>query len=194
MQYMDIDVYGRQNINGSPVEYFGVDAIKNSFNAWLTLNKGEILMNPSEGGALDSFVFKTLSDPKLTQLKIYLITEITKKFGNVLNLSGVELIPDYSNRLLEIQVNYSIPSENVSQSVSIYIDSNLEYQKFEYEAVSYTGQNLLEFFTIKKPSIPDSRLIFDYSGNFWRWNRFKLINLQPTDPYFEQILIIANGS
>jgi hypothetical protein len=38
----------------------------------------------------------------------------------------------------------------------------------------------------------DKRLLFDNEGSFWKWGKYKLVNLTPFDPCFEDILIIAN--
>jgi hypothetical protein len=192
--YEDIDIYGGQNVDGSPLVYYAADAIKNAFAMWISAKRGEFLMQPARGGALDNFVFKTMNLDNISMLKFSLFDDIKSQFNTLINLKNLSIVPDYENRFTEIKITYSIPSEGIIEKSSIFINSNYSYNTFEYEEVSYIEENLKEFFTIKKPDMTNSRLLYDNEGGFWKWGKYKLTNLTPSDPCFTDILIIANGS
>lgn len=192
--YQDIDLYGRENPDGSPVTYTSVDAIKHALFQWVNSSRGDYVMNPTAGGALDSFVFKSLNASNFNMLRFELLTALTTRFAPSITVNSIDLIPDYDNRMMEVQISYSIPAEGVSDTLSIFTNSNYSYNTFEYEDVAYTGENLYQFFVIKKADLASSRLIYDYDLDAWKWSKYKLINLLPTDPYFTQILALANGS
>lgn len=194
MLSQDIDIWGAELPNGQAKEYIGSEAVKNALQLWLAVEKGGYLMNPGEGGPIDSIPFKTMSQQNLMSIKFQLMNALTKDFAPSLRVTNLTLTPDYQNRLLEIAIYYTILETGIPDNVTIFTNSDYAVNNFTYEEINYTGDNLIEFFTIKKPSIPDSRLVYDTDGNFWKWNKYKFPLLQPTDPEFESVLIIANGS
>lgn len=192
--YQDIDLFSRDNSDGTPVTYYAADAIKNALYQWMNSKRGEYLMNPSAGGPLDSFTFKTMNRDALLILRMQLMTALVNEFSPAISVNSIDILPDYENRLTEIEVVYTIPSEGVTDKVSLFINTKYSVNTFEYEIVDYTGHNLLEFVTIKKPDQNSSRLIYDYDLNAWKWGKYKLVALVPSDPYFSDILLICNGS
>ena len=192
--YHDIDLYGRDNLNGTPLTYFNANAIKNALYQWMNSKRGDYLMNPSEGGVLDVFNFKNLNFDNTYKLKIQLLTALTTEFSPSITIESIDIVPDYNNRLLEIEITYSIPQERVTDSVSLFLNSEYSTKSFNYEEIILTEFNLYEFVSIKKPAQNSSRLLYDYELNSWKWGKYKLINLLPTDTYFSDILQICNGS
>jgi len=192
--YQDIDLYSRDNKDGTPVTYYAASAIKNAMNQWINSKRGEYLMNPFAGGALDNFAFKTLNPENFMTLKMRLMTALMNEFSPEVTIQALNIIPDYENRITEIEVVYSIPNEGTTDALSLFLNTKFSTNSFEYEEVLYIEDNLLEFVTIKKPSISSSRLIYDYDLNSWKWNKYKLVNLLPTDSKFTDILIVCNGS
>jgi hypothetical protein len=190
----DIDIYGRDNPDGTPVTYYAASAIKNALYQWVNSKRGDYLMNPDLGGALDNFAFKTLNNDNLFNLKVQLYTSISKDFSPSIKIEEINIIPDYENRLTEIEIIYSIPSEGEADSVSLFLNTKYSANYFEYEEVTLTEFNLYEFVRIKKPDQSSARLMYDYELNSWKWGRYKLINLTPSDSYFSEILLICNGS
>jgi hypothetical protein len=194
MLYHDIDLYGGENANGSPIVYYGVDAIKNALNQWINSKRVDYLMSPSEGGALDVFQFKALTTDNLFKLKLQLLTALTNQFAPTISIDSIEITPDYENRMTQIDIIYSIPQEGKTDNLEIFLNSHYSTASFEYQDVDLTGYNLKEFFIIKKPDQSNTRLIYDYELNSWKWGKYKLTALTPSDPYFTEILIIANGN
>lgn len=192
--FHDIDLYGRNQGNGSPIVYYSSDAIKNALLQWINSKKGDYIMNPGAGGILDTFLFKTLNDENIFLFRTQLLTALTNRFSPSITNIEINVTPDYENRMVEIDITYTIPQEGVSDTIAVFLNSRYSKTSFEYEDVALTGFNLKEFFTIKKPDQSSARLIYDYELNSWKWGKYKLTELEPTDPYFADILIIANGS
>ena len=192
--YQDIDIYGTDNADGTPVTYYGVDAVKNALYQWINSKTGEYLMNPGYGGPLDNFAFKTLSNENLFNLRIQLLTSINNEFSPTVVVEDIIVTPDYEHRITQVDVIYTIPQEGTADSISLFLNTKYSTSSFEYEDVAYVDFNLYEFVRIKKPDQSSARLIYDYELNNWKWGRYKLVNLVPTDPYFADILTICNGS
>jgi hypothetical protein len=192
--YHDLDLYGRDNANGSPIVYYGVDAIKNALNQWINSKRGDYLMSPAEGGALDVFQFKALTADNIFKLRLQLLTALTNQFAPAINIDSIEVTPDYENRMTQIDIIYTIPQEGKTDTLEVFLNSQYNTISFEYQDVDLAGYNLKEFFVIKKPDQSSARLIYDYELNDWKWGKYKLTALTPSDPYFTEILIIANGS
>jgi len=188
--FHDVDVYGEKLANGTIKEYIGSEAIKNALLLFLSSKKSEFLNEPELGGPLDGFVFKSMSDSDLQKFELW--TLITNEFSPSLELVDIEITPDFNNRITEIVVSYIIPNSGDMGITTIFTNNEYGYKNFKYEEVELIEENLKEFFLIKKPSMPDKRLLFDNEGLFWKWGKYKLVNLTPLDPYFEEILIIAN--
>ncbi len=190
--YQDIDIYGELNPNGELKTYAGKDAIKNALQLWLSSKKGEYLLNPGLGGPLDTFSFKTMNEESLTILRFQLMSAIDTEFAPAIRLTNVLFNPDFQNRILEIILAYQIEETGEQGEVTVFMNTQYSYRNFNYEEVTEVGENLKTFFTIKKPNMMDKRLLFDNEGSFWKWGKYKLVNLTPFDPCFEDILIIAN--
>ncbi len=190
--YQDIDIYGELNPSGELKTYTGEDAVKNALQLWLSSKKGEYLLNPGLGGPLDAFSFKTMNEESLTILKFKLMSAIDTEFTPAIRLTNVLFNPDFQNRILEIILAYQIEDTGEQGEVTVFTNTQYSYKNFNYEDILEVGENLKSFFTIKKPSMTDKRLLFDNEGSFWKWGKYKLVNLTPFDPCFEDILIIAN--
>lgn len=190
--YHDIDIYGELSLSGELKTYAGEDAVKNALQLWLSSKKGEYLLNPGLGGTLDAFSFKTMNEESLTILKFQLMSAIDTEFSPAIRLTNVLFNPDFQNRILEIILAYQIEDTGEQGEVTVFTNAQYSYRNFNYEDILEVGENLKSFFTIKKPSMTDKRLLFDNEGSFWKWGKYKLVNLTPFDPCFEDILIIAN--
>lgn len=193
---MDIDLWGNEQPNGQAVEYFASEAVKNALQLWVAVKRGEYLMNPSEGGALDNIPFKTLNQQTFMTLKFQLMNALTNDFSPQIKIRDIQFIPDYNNRILEIDVFYTIVETGISDNITLFTNSDYAVNNFEYEDVVFTGDNLVEFFNIKKPSMTNARLVMDYDMGMWKWGKYRFPNIAlPRDKeLLEEIFIIANGS
>lgn len=190
--FHDIDIYGELNSNGEVKTYAGEDAVKNALQLWMSSKRGEYLFNPELGGPLDAFTFKVMTEESLTLLRFELVNAINREFAPAVNVTNVIFRPDFNNRILDIVLAYQIQETGEQGEVTVFTNAQYSYRNFNYEDILEVGENLKSFFTIKKPSMMDKRLLFDNEGSFWKWGKYKLVNLTPMDPCFEDILIIAN--
>jgi len=161
---------------------------------WFSAKKGEYLRNPGAGGILDNLTFKTINADTMLAAKFEILTGLTNNFSPSLNIDDIQFSLDAKNRVLEVVIYYTIPMEGIRDNLSIFTNTDFSVKKFNFQDIDFVGENLLEFFKQQKPSIPDSRLLYDHTGDFWKWGQFKLINLTPMDSVFSEILMIANGT
>jgi hypothetical protein len=193
MALMDLSIYGEENPDGSAKQYFDDDCIGNSIIMWLTSKRGDIIMEPNEGGILDSIPFKNMSDLNLELLMFKIQTEVLLNFSDLINLTGVNLVPNYTERYLEINISYQIISTKKDKVATLYIDTAIKSEKFIYEDVLYTGQNLESFVLVTKSTMTGKTLSWNFDEDCWTWGRYKLLNFSNTDPYYSRILALANN-
>lgn len=188
----DIDVYGRENPDGSSVEHFENACTKNALICWLTSKRGDFLLNPTEGGVLDSAEFKNLSDQNIDRLIFRIKNAIINNFVPSITLRGLDVVPNYEERYLEINILYSDPVTKKQESVTIYTNTPSEIKKWTYEDVPYEGENLRNFILLKKPENMNTKLLFNVEENCWIWGKFKFINFNISSENFDEILTLCN--
>lgn len=191
--YADIDLYGKEVTPGVAFEYFDIQAVSNALNLWLTSKKGDFIRNPSAGGILEKYLFKNMDPSSLTKIKLELITTFSDYFSDTLAIDDIIFTPNYQDRILEIQIIYHDIRTGASDNLTVYVNANYAYKRFEYQNVSYAGENLYRFVQITIPSNPVEKLIYDTTLLKWRWSPYLLENLTYEDPYFSQILALING-
>lgn len=191
--YADIDLYGREITPGIAKEYFDIEAVSSALNLWLTSKKGDFIRNPSAGGILDKYLFKAMDESKLFQIKIELLSTFSDYFSDTLAIDDIVFTPDDQNRILEIQITYHDIRTGASDNLTVYVNANYAYKRFEYQNVPYTEENLYRFVQITIPSNPISKLVYDTTLLKWKWSPYLLENLTYADPYFSQILALING-
>jgi len=192
-RYHDISLYGEENPDGSAKELFDDDCIGNALVLWLTSRRGDFILSPTTGGILEDMVFKNMSNLNIELLVFKLQTEILLTYSDILSLSGIQVIPNYTERFLEIKISYQIISTKKDKTATIYIDTAIKPEKFVYEDVLYTGQNLESFVLVTKSTMKGKVLQWNFDENSFVWGRFRLINLTDSDPYFSRILQTCNG-
>lgn len=191
--YADIDLYGRDDENGKAIEFFDEDAIKNALQSWLSLEKGGILKDPSSGGALDSFVFKNMSRENLNDLAFNLKNQFINNFSPALQFDQIQLDPDYENRILRISVIYTNPNTGYQSVASVLVNTSYATNNFEYKDIDLVGEELLQFCMLNKYDQLDKKLLLSELDNIWYWGKYKFINFNISDEYFDDILLICNG-
>jgi len=192
--YHDLDIYGFELETGAAKEYFDDDCIGNSIIMWLTSKRGDIIMAPNDGGVLDAVLFKNMSDLNQELLAFKIQTEVLLNFSNLINLTGVKLVPNYTERYLEINISYQIISTKKDKVATLYVDTAIKPEKFIYEDVLYTGQNLELFVLVTKSTMAGKILSWNFTESFYCWGRYRLINLVNSDPFFSRIIQISNDA
>lgn len=190
----DIDIFGKENPDGTAFEYHGQEAVSNALNLWLSSKKGEFIYNPMAGGVLDRTLFRSMTPDSLQTIEFYIRNSITNYFFPSIDIRGIDIIPNYESRYLEITVTYIDPTDNTFQNVTIYTNTDYSIKSFDYQKIEYTGDNLIQFCQIKKTDMLDEILKFDTNTNYWTWGAYQFINLTSSSPEFEDILLICNGS
>jgi hypothetical protein len=191
--YADIDLFGKELKPGVALEYYDIYAISNALNLWLTSEKGDFIRNPSAGGILKKYLFKNMDTTALYKIQLELLSSFSDYFGNILAVDSIQFNPDYQNRILEIHVTYHDIRSGASDNLIVYVNSNYAHKRFEYQHVTYTGENLYRFVQITVPSNSKERLVYDTNLLKWKWNPYIMDNLEFSDPYFESILALING-
>lgn len=190
---MDIDIYGYENGDGSPVIHYDDAAIKNALTLWVTSKKGEFLYAPRSGGILDPLLFKNMDPNKLQMILFGIKNDIVTAFTPAINLVGLDVKPDYENRLLEISIQYASKTTGQIEEVLIYTKNIYSITEQEFQDVTFTGLNLKTFCLMKKPDMEGKILSYDENNLKWQWGIYTFSNLTEADPYFSEILAICNG-
>jgi len=190
--YFDFDIDGLTKNDGSPMYYENDEAIKNAFSYWLSSKKGDFLKNPNAGGVLDKFLFKNMSADKLEIIGFDLQTEISFGWSGIIALNNITIIPDYTNRTVDIEVSYRIVGTNKTDTVVLYLDKGVDQLNVGYQEITYIEENLYNFVSIQKNSYKNEKLLYNTDMSSWVWGKFKLVNLTEADSYFDDILAIIN--
>jgi len=119
-------------------------------------------------------------------------TELALNFSSLLTPTSIQVLPNYTERYIEIKISYSVNSTQQNKTVSIYIDTIIKPEKFVYEDISYTGQNLESFVLVTKSTMQGKILQWNFEESAYTWGRYKFINLNDSDPSFSFILAYCN--
>jgi hypothetical protein len=187
----DIDIYGREINTGAPKEHFEQEAVKNALTLWLTSKKGEFLYQPELGGILTPSIFKLMSDNNLDLLAFKIRNAINNSFFPSIQLTSLDLNPNYEQRMLEISIQYINPVSLREEAVLIYLNAPQPEKRWSYEEIAYVGENLRNFVLLKKPENIDKKLLYNSDG-VWVYGKYQLTNLTTEDAYFNEILEICN--
>ncbi len=191
--YIDLDLYGNENIDGTAIEHTEDDALSNALLSWLTSRKGEYIKNPERGGILVGLDFKNLSNENLEEFHFKIQNEFYKEFGNILTLQNLDIIPHYEDRYTEIIIIYkNILTGNLNSVTANIETSNSNKDIFEFQSIDLVGENLYKFVLMKLSQMTEQKLIFNSIENSFVWKYYKFINFNASDPYFENILEIIN--
>lgn len=192
--YIDIDLYGRENSSGTPIEHFDEKAIQNALILFLTAKKGDFLYNPELGGYMDYTLFKNLKSASLDRISFAFRNAITKYFAPVIELRGIQINPIYEDHTLEFILSYVNPATKTTEQLSIYTKNLSDIQPTGIEEVIYVGENLYMFCLMKKPDMGNNVLVYNENLASWCWgNSYKFTNLTTADSFFTTISSVCNG-
>lgn len=194
INYFDYDITGNTFTDGNAIIYENDEAVKNAISQWLTSKKGEYLKNPSEGGILDYFLFKNMTNSNLELIGFAIQNLFTINLVSLVKLVNISIQPDYTNRSIDIDVTYRILDTNTIVTEQLSMDKVIDKKSNTYIDIDYIEENLFEFVKIQKYSHPSQKLIYDNDVLSWVWGEYKFINLTDEDEYFERILYVCNAS
>lgn len=194
INYFDYDIEGNTFIDGNAIVYENDEAIKNAISQWLVSKRGDYLKNPSEGGILDYFLFKNMTNSNLELIGFAIQNLFTINLVSLVKLVNISIQPDYTNRSIDIDVVYKINGTNTVVTEQLSMDKVIDKKSNTYLDIDYIEENLFDFVKIQKYSHPSQKLIYDNDVLSWVWGEYKFINLVDTDEYFERILYVCNAS
>ena len=192
--YHDLNIYGQELPSGEATEVYDDDCIGNSLVMWLTSKRGDFLMQPNVGGLLSDVDFKLMSNLNIDLLIFKIQTELALNFSNLLTPTNIQVLPNYTERYIEIKISYSVNSTQQNKTVSIYIDTVIKPDKFVYEDISYTGQNLESFVLVTKSTMAGKILQWNFEENCFCYGRYKFLLFSDSDPFYSNIISICNLS
>ena len=195
-EFVDLDVFGRENPDGTGLLHSGDDALSNALTAWLTTRRGDFVNRPDLGGPLDRLLFKNLGFADLDLLTFELKNQIRDNFEGVLQLLELSVIPDFENRLWRIEIAYRSSLTGNTNTLEVLTDASetLPQPSISLIDVDFEGENLLNFVLLKIPEQPEERLSFDPDTELWNWGIYKLTKFSTNSENFDQIFALINGA
>lgn len=188
----DIDIFGRENPDGTAMEHIEEDAIQSALTLWLTSTRGDFILDPTLGGIFDQVEFKGMSPTRMGLLHFKLKNAINNEFAPDIRLTNLEITPIYEDRVLQIDISYISERTGEEQTLTIYTKDTGQQKSFRYEEIEYIEENLRNFVLVKLSGMAGKKLLYDSEKGVWKWGKYLLINLTPADPYFDEILAIIN--
>ena len=173
---MDIDLYGRENTDGTAMEHLGDEAIKMALIVWLTSKKGEFVLNPEEGGILDVSLFKNLSTNKIPELTFKIKNAINNRFYPSIILEFISIEPNYEYRLWVINIAFRTSEARSLQEVQIYTKDLSKRLNVVYENIEYIEENLRNFCLVQKTNMSGYKLVFNPENGNWEWGKYIFVN------------------
>ena len=188
---IDLDIYGRDNLDGTAIQYIDSKAIANALQMYLSSKKGDFLYAPSSGGILDSQTFKVMTRESLTMLQFNIRNALTNYFTPSIQIISINLEAMHEEHALKITIVYSTGA-NV-EKVTVYTNADFNTAHYEYVDVDYVGENLLRLCQIKKADMQGKYMELEPNTDTWTWGNLRFINLTEEDDYFSDILLICNS-
>lgn len=196
VSYVDFDVYGRAASQGGALLHKDDYAISNSIVFYLTSKKGNFLYQPSEGGILDSLLFK-LMNPELFSLYT---SKISKKLKDVYRglITDINVLmyslDEEDSRKIQIEVYYTSLLSNKDNQVIFYLKPKQNKLEIQYTNVQFEGDNLLGFVLLKKEDMPEEyKLIKNITDGYWYWGNYRLVNFSESSSNYNEIINIVNN-
>ena len=190
--YQDIDFYGNSDSNGSPLEYYNHFAIKNALLTFLLSKRGDFILNPTDGGILDTALFKTLTDTARDKIFFTIKNAINKYFSPKITLVAINVIPNYNGRYWEISITYREAIFNTNEELVVYTKSTNNDVSYVYQEVLFEDDNLMEFAVSKKANMKGKLLLYEPEFVCFVWGQYKLTNLTPSSSNLSEMLAYIN--
>jgi hypothetical protein len=193
-QVIDFDLNAAIDGTGQLKELTNEEALNEALRFFISVKLGNVLGFPEEGGILDSTSFSTMSPDYLDLISFRLRNAITNEFEPEIILDEISIVPDYENRILEIEIRYTNPLTEVPNSLIVYTTDPQETVRNSLRIdISYIGENLFNFCLANKDKYPEERMVFNADKDIFEWGQYDFLYLTSSDPYFEQILNLING-
>jgi len=192
--FMDVDVYGNENSDGSPKQYFDEQAINNAFISWIGSKKGDYIRRPELGGVIDRLLFKNMDPSTAAKMTFAIQNAVINEFTPELTLEELSVNPDYINRMWKIDIKYRNTFSNRTESIAIYTKDLSLKESFDYISVEYIGNNLYSFCETKLASMSGQLIIYNDERSKWEWGQYSLDNFSTSDSRYSDILTLVNGS
>jgi len=116
--YADYSLYADIDSLGNLKVLIGKEAIENALKLWIASFPGESIRNPSKGGYISRWLFKSLNEETAGLIKEAIIESLDEDFYPSLVLKTLDVIPNYDKYQWQITLN--------AYSPELKIDINIE--------------------------------------------------------------------
>lgn len=193
---IDFDVYGRSSNIGGALIHQNDFAISNAIIFFLTSAKGDYLYNPTEGGILQSLLYKLLDQKYVNYYTNQIIKILELKFGSLISSIDVQITSDFEKRMYVVDVFFKSKQTGVVNQVEFNTRPIVrETATITIVDVNLSGDNLLGFVLLQLgyPDQVREKLLLNSEDGKWYWGRFRLNEFSENSDNFDQIFETING-
>lgn len=186
-------VYDYSFSGGTPITLNSDEAISRALRNFLTSNPSDFIKNES-GGVINSAIFKNMNQTNFISIRFKIKNAIVNGFTPEISLSGIEIVPDYENRLFTINISFRSPFTGSTIQTNIFT-KDLSDREREYSIINipYIGDNLINFSRMKKFQLQHQKLVIDQSDNKYYFGNYLLQNLTSSSAELNQVVNILNA-
>ena len=189
----DLSAWGEQNTDGTALSLVDDAALNNAIVSFLMSSKGDYILDPTIGGPLRDFSFKNMDTASIEKLRFSIRNALYMKFDDLIELKAIDIIPDYTNKLSEINIVYVSLLSDEQKSATVYVKDTSKVNYVTYQEIIYTGDNLYTFVQIKKSDMLGKKLAYNTKELAWIWgSNLKFTNFTISDTRFDDILALCN--
>lgn len=193
---IDFDVYGRSSNTGGALIHENDFAISNAIIFFLTSAKGDYLYNPTEGGILQSLLYKLL-DQRYVNFYTDQITKILEtKFGALISDVGVQITSDFEKRRYIVEVFFTSRQTSAVNQVEFNTRPIIrETSTITIVDINLQDDNLLGFVLLQLgyPDQAREKLQLNNEDGKWYWGRFRLNQFSESSSNFNEIFNAINN-
>lgn len=124
-EVFDFDYSGEFNLNGNLKKVYNREAIENALRMWLCSLRGEIVRFPESGGFLFNLLYRPMDENLIENYKLEILQGFNEDFEPRANIISLNLEPNFSTRVWQIDLTIFIPSMNYELSFSVGLKNQL---------------------------------------------------------------------
>jgi len=115
--YSDYSLYADVDDLGNLKVLIGKEAVENALKLWIASFPGEMIRNPSKGGYVSRWLFKSLSNENAQSIKEAIIECLEEDFYPTLSLTALKVIPNYDKAQWEIKLEAYSPALKININI-----------------------------------------------------------------------------
>lgn len=177
---------------GNIIQLVDNDAVKNSILGFFNTKAGEVINRPKDGGALEQFQFKRLTESNRSLLYFYVLTNLGINFIPAIEIKVLDIGMDRANNKWLIYLVYAIPNTNITGEVTTEIAKVFKKKSTNIEEITLVGKQLRNFILVKLWTMKNISLKWSSKG--YVWGRYLFVNFDEYDPYYKVITELVNSN